>query len=535
MVPAMASTLLTLQTLLRDQGFDAYLVPRADACFGEEVRPHDERLRAVSGFGGSAGLAVIRAGGGHTLLVDGRYAAQARSALAGQDWEVLEGGLDLVAPALAGQRVAYDPWLFSANQLRALTSADLIAHPDNLVDAAWADRPHFASAGPYDLSMQLAGETAEDKRTRMAAACAGRSLLITQPDALAWLTNTRGSDLPSTPVCVQFGLLRPDATVETYSPEHRAGLLAALKTDETVQYDPATTSQALVAALGTRGQAHACPIQQAKATKNAAEIAAMRAAHQHDAQALGAFLDWFDVQDKTKLTELDLVAKLADCRARNPAYLGPSFETICGAGPNGALPHYRVSAATNRRLHNGDLIVLDSGGQYPGATTDVTRTLSVGTVSEDRRQHFTLVLKGLITLTRQQFPVGTTGHQLDVLARAALWNAGLNYNHGTGHGVGAGLGVHESPPNLSPRPRTPAADWALRPGMVFSNEPGFYAEGSHGIRCENLLLVVERAPGWLGFETLTQVPFDPHLIVWDLLSDSESDWLRAYQEEGAIS
>ena len=531
----MADTILgDLQNLISARGYAAYLVPRADACFGEEVRACDERLRAVSGFGGSAGLAVVTASGPSILLVDGRYSVQARASLPSEIWDVREGGLSLVVDELAGKRVAYDPWLFTPGQLRALDAAELMAEAENLVDLAWVDRPEPSSAPIKDLPIELAGESSTDKRARMAQACEGRRLLITQPDALAWLLNQRGSDLPSTPVTVAFGLMKADGEVQTFSPEDREGLLAALAKGE-IQYDPATTSAALIDAVGERGVAKACPIQAAKAIKNKSEIEAMRAAHAVDGRALTAFLGWFAEQDKTELTELDLAHKLAEFRAQNPEYAGPSFETISGAGPNGALPHYRVSEVSNRKLSDGDLIVLDSGGQYPGATTDVTRTLAVGTVSEEKRRHFTLVLKGMIALTLQQFPEGTTGHQLDVLARAALWNAGLNYNHGTGHGVGAGLSVHESPPNVSPNARTPAADWALKPGMIFSNEPGYYLEGSHGIRCENLLLVAQKSEGWLGFETLTKAPFDTDLVIWELLSDREAEWLRVYQAEVSCS
>lgn len=518
-----------LQAILGERQIDAYLVPRADVFFGEEVRACDERLAAVSGFGGSAGLAVVRAKGRSDLLVDGRYATQAKATIEGPDWRIIEGGLSDVVASLEGCCIGYDPWLFTPGQLKVLEELDLRAEPENLVDLAWADRPSMASSDPTPLPLDLAGEESSDKRTRMAAACEGRSLLITQPDALAWLMNWRGDDLRHTPVHLAFSLLSPDGGVQVFAPEALADLLLALDKAGAVQFDPAVTSAALVKALGEQGVAAPCPIIAAKAVKNAAEIEAMRAAHTADGGAVAAFLGWYADQDQTSLTELDLVTKLAEFRQAVPGYAGPSFETISGAGPNGAIPHYRVSEASNRQLQEGEFVVLDSGGQYPGATTDITRTIPVGQASEQMRRDFTLVLQGVINLTLQQFPVGTTGHQLDVLARSALWNAGLNYNHGTGHGVGAGLSVHESPPNVSPRPRTPATDWALKPGMIFSNEPGLYMEGEYGIRCENLLLVVEKSEGWLGFETLTKAPFDEGLIVWDLLTPAQAGWLKKYQ------
>ena len=537
----MAETLKHLQTLLLQKGYDAYLVPRADVFFGEEVRPGDERLAAISGFKGSAGLAVVRARGQSTLLLDGRYSAQAKADLEGEAWTVVQGTLETAVPDLTGLRLAYDPWLFTPDQLRPLAHLEPapVAEPDNLIDQIWQDRPAVPQSAPYDLPPHLTGETSQAKRQRIANACQGRSLLITQPDSLAWLMNWRGHDLPTTPTHLAFAILNPDGEVQVFAPEDRAGLLGALDTisalgADSIQYDPTVTSQALGDAIAhhgdSQGVAAPCPIRAAKAVKNTAEIAAMRAAHQVDGQAVTAFLTWFAAQDKTELNELDLSHKLAAFRAEADGYAGPSFETISGSGPNGALPHYRVDEVSNRRLQDGDFIVLDSGGQYPGATTDVTRTLAVGTVSEVMRRNFTLVLQGMINLTLQQFPVGTTGHQLDVLARAALWNVGLNYNHGTGHGVGAGLSVHEAPPNVSPMARTPTEDWALKPGMIFSNEPGYYQVGAYGIRCENLLLVVERAPGWLGFETLTQVPFDETLVDWALLHPQQVEWLREYQE-----
>ncbi len=525
------SLLNDLQAVLGERGLDAYLVPRADAFFGEEVRACDERLAAVSGFGGSAGLAVVRAKGRSDLLVDGRYSTQARATIEGPDWLVTEGRLSHILESLEGCRIAYDPWLFAPGQIKVLADLDTIAEPENLVDLVWQDRPSQAASAPTPLPLDLAGEDSAAKCARMAEACQGRSLLITQPDALAWLMNWRGRDLIHTPVHLAFGVLSPAGAVQVFAPDARADLLAALEAAGQVQYDPGLTSAALVEALGEQGMAAPCPIIAAKAVKNAAEIEAMRAAHAADGQAVSKFLNWYAAQAQTELSELDLVAKLAEFRAAVPGYAGPSFETISGAGPNGAIPHYRVSEASNRQLQAGEFVVLDSGGQYPGATTDITRTLPVGAVSERMRRDFTLVLQGMINLTLQQFPVGTTGHQLDVLARSALWNAGLNYNHGTGHGVGAGLSVHEAPPNVSSNARAPAADWALKPGMIFSNEPGLYLEGEYGIRCENLLLVVERSEGWLGFETLTQVPFDEALIVWDLLTEAQASWLKTYQAQ----
>lgn len=523
-------TLLNLCSVIEQKGLDAYLVPRADTFFGEEVRLCDERLKAVSGFGGSAGLAVIMSFGPHILLVDGRYVLQATESFSDQPWEVHEGGLSLMAGKLASKKVGYDPWLFTTEQLSVLSGAHLIPLPDNLVDQAWDDRPSFESMDTFELAADVVGEVWTDKCSRILAQCDGNNLLVTQPDALAWLANKRGSDLVTTPVQVAFGLLKVGGHLEIYLPEDRDALLTALSMGP-IQFDPASTCEAIVKHLGDRGIPKSCPIKAAKAIKNIGEIEAIRAAHSKDGKALTAFIDWFEEQDKPTLTELDLVTKLAEFRRQSNDMISPSFDTICGSGPNGALPHYRVSETSNRQLVNGDLIVLDSGAQYPGATTDVTRTLAVGEVSDERRNQFTLVLKGMIALTLQQFPVGTTGHQLDVVARIALWNERLNYNHGTGHGVGAGLGVHESPPRLSAHPNLPVSEWALKPGMILSNEPGFYQEGSHGIRSENLLLVIEISPGWLGFETLTKAPFDESLIVWELLSPKEAAWLKNYQAD----
>ena len=508
--------LARLQALMVQRGVETYLVPRADCFFGEEVRACDERLAYISGFDGSAGAALVSASGKSRLFVDGRYTLQAATQIDLDAWDIIEGSPEGFAVC--------DPWLVNAK-------ADYAPIAENLVDLIWETRPAVQGGQPYDLPLDLTGKLSADKRREVLPPDA--DLLITQPDALAWLMNWRGTDLVNSPVHLAFALLRQSGAVEVFCPEDRAGLLAAL-TGKT-QFDPATTSKALADALGVDGQAAPCPIRRAKAQKNSAEINAMRAAQGADTRAFAKFFAWFECGAIDAIdSELDIVRQLETFRREDPGFSAPSFDTICGSGPNGAIVHYRVTEASNRRLERGDFIVLDSGGQYPGATTDITRTLAVGEVAHDMRRAYTLVLKGLITLTTQQFPVGTTGHQLDVLARSALWNAGLNYGHGTGHGVGAGLNVHEAPPNISPRALSPAADWALKPGMIFSNEPGYYEAGRFGLRLENLLLVEARAPGWLGFETLTYVPFDETLVVKALLTEGQREWLSAYQRKSRI-
>jgi Xaa-Pro aminopeptidase len=559
--------LAALRRLMAEQSLDAVLVPRGDEHLGEYVPPSAERLSWLTGFTGSAGLAVIlkdRA----ALFVDGRYTLQAAQQAPADLYEIhhlmTEPYGAWLAEALAsGARVGFDPWLHAASAVKALTAdleaAGITAVPlaANPIDAVWTDRPAppTAPAVPHDLA--YAGVSSEDKRARIGAALAESGLgatVLTQPDSIAWLLNIRGGDVPNAPLPLSFALLNADGHVELFiddrklSPATRAHLgnsvtasppdrfgpaLDALKgLGKPVRLDPANTPAWVVERLKAADIAVSAgvdPCQLPKAIKNAAEIAGTRAAHERDGVALVKFFTWLSGAMETRPpTEIEASERLAEFRAAQDLAMGPSFDTISGAAEHGAIVHYRAMPETDKRLAHGMMYLLDSGGQYLDATTDVTRTMALGAPTPDMRRHFTLVLKGHIGLGRARFPKGTTGGQLDALARAPLWDAGLDYDHGTGHGVGSYLSVHEGPQRIFKNGAAP-----LEPGMIVSNEPGYYKTGAYGIRIENLVLVraaeiADAERPMLEFETLTLAPIDRNLIDVAMLTPVERHWVDTY-------
>ncbi|MBW7055473.1 aminopeptidase P family protein [Paracoccus bogoriensis] len=543
------------------RGLDGVIVPRADAHQGEYVADADARLAWLTGFTGSAGFAVVladRAG----VFIDGRYRVQVRDQIdlrhfAPVNWPetCLSDWLSEGLPQ--GGRVGFDPWLHSRRDIEALekalhgTAIALIALDENPVDAIWTDRPAPPVGAARIHPDDLAGESAAQKRARLAAdlrAAGHAAALMTLPDSISWLLNIRGSDLPRNPVVQSFAVLSDSGQVALFADAGKFddslrahlgnevsilppdGLAAALTDLEgPVRLDPGSAPEAAFRILEAAGTAIARgpdPAILPKAVKNAAELAGMRAAHRRDGLAMVRFLAWLDAQDHASLTEIDLVRRLEDLR-REAGILDISFDTIMGAGPNGAIVHYRVTQATNRRLVPGDLLLVDSGGQYADGTTDITRTLALGQARADVVAPFTAVLRGMIALSRARFPRGVGGAHLDALARQFLWSQGMDFDHGTGHGVGAALCVHEGPARISR-----ASDMPLRPGMILSNEPGYYREGSFGIRIENLVVVTEAEaePGraMLGFETLTLCPIDRRLIDRAALAPEERAWLDDY-------
>ncbi len=557
--------LAALRAEMARAGLDGFLVPRADAHQGEWVAARDERLAWLTGFTGSAGFCAVtadRAG----LFVDGRYRLQAREQVALDHFTPLDWPETALADWLKqalpdGGRVGFDPWLHVRKEIdelrRALDGSGIeLAETDNLIDRIWTDRPP-PPAGPIMAHpLDLAGESAADKRARLGRELAERgakAAVLTLPDSICWLLNIRGRDLPHMPVVLAFALLHADARVDLFVDPARADAalrahlgagvalhppgtfaeaLAAL--EGPVLVDPATAPLAVAGLLERAGVAvidGADPCILPKARKTAAEIAGMRAAHRRDAVAMARFLHWLDgLGDDPGVTEIDVVERLEAFRRDTGQLVDISFETICGAGPHGAIVHYRVTRDSNRPVRGGELLLVDSGAQYADGTTDITRTVAIGPVDPAARRAFTLVLKGMIAVSRARWPKGLAGRDLDPLARAALWRAGMDYDHGTGHGVGAFLGVHEGPQRIS---RLSAV--ALEPGMILSNEPGHYREGAWGIRIENLVVVREAAPPagaddrpMLEFETLTLAPIDRRLIDAARLSPSERDWLNAY-------
>ncbi len=557
--------LAALREVLAQYGLDGFLVPRADAHQGEYVAPRDERLAWLTGFSGSAGIAIVLP---HTagLFVDGRYRVQARaqvdtSLISPVPWPDTKPGDWLREQMPNGAVIGFDPWLHTPEQIDRLEhdlagSEITLRRCRNPVDAIWPDQPG-PPAGPVLLHPEgLAGQASGDKRAAIAAVLRKqgcRAALITLPDSLCWLLNIRGGDIAHNPVVQAFGVLHDDARVtlflepERATPELRdhlgadvtlrppAALEAALRTLQgPVRLDPATAPLYLadtLAEAGVETRAGQDPCILPKARKSAAEIAGMEAAHLRDGAAMVEFLCWLDAEAPNgNLTEIDVVRRLEECRAATGRLHDISFDTICGAGPNGAIVHYRVTEATNRAVRPGDVLLVDSGAQYPDGTTDITRTIATGPVPPEARTAATRVLQGMIAMSRARWPKGLAGRDLDALARYPLWLAGQDYDHGTGHGIGAFLSVHEGPQRLSR-----LSEVALEPGMIVSNEPGYYREAAFGIRIENLLVVVEAAPlpgadqrDMLAFDTLTHVPIDRRMIDIAALSAAERAWFDAY-------
>ena len=562
-----ATRLAALRAELARLGIDGALVPRADAHQGEYVAPRDERLQWLTGFTGSAGFCIVLpdvAG----VFIDGRYRTQVKSQVdlarfTPVNWPETKPG-DWIAEHLAKGIIGFDPWLHSEDEIARLSETagpgiSLKPLAQNPVDTIWPDQPGPPQGRAFAHPVALAGETSAAKRARLAAALRAdgqRSAVITLPDSLCWLLNIRGADVPRNPVLHGFAILQDDARVSLFADPAKfdAATLAHLGPEVTLA-PPGAFLPALDAltgpvrldrssaplALRQRLEAAAIPIawgddpcRLPKACKTDAEIAATREAHLRDGAAMVEFLCWLDIEaPKGKLTEIDVVRALEGFRRATNALHDISFDTICGSGPHGAIIHYRVTENTNRRLGADELLLVDSGGQYVDGTTDITRTIALGDPGDQARAAFTRVLQGMIAISRARFPKGLAGRDLDPLARSALWLAGQDYDHGTGHGVGAFLSVHEGPQRLSR-----ISDVPFQPGMILSNEPGYYREGVFGIRIENLI-VVQAAPALPGgddrrqycFETLTFAPIDRRLIVTAALSPGERDWLNTYHAE----
>lgn len=549
-------------------GYDALIIPRADEHLGEYLPPHNERLRWATGFTGSAGVAVVLADSA-AMFVDGRYRVQVRRQVPASlfDYRHLleEPPLEWLLSALEpGARVVCDPrlhtagWFARASALLAGADIALVASVDNLIDRCWSDRPAAQVEPALLLGIEFTGESSRDKRLRIGeqvAAAGADAALVFAPDSVSWLLNVRGTDVPMLPVLQAFAVLSCDGqmTVVTHSkripqgfaehvgdgvtvvPEADAAAFLAGFSGRRVLVDEeganAWTRQ-LLEQGGAELVAGEDPVLLPKAAKNSVEIEGAFNAHLRDAVAETRFLAWLDAEVAAgRLHDEDTLAeKLYDFRSLGEHFHGSSFDTISAAGSNAAMCHYNHRDADEPgKLEMGSVYLVDSGGQYTDGTTDITRTLAIGEPGEELRRLYTLVLKGHIALDQARFPVGTTGTHLDALARQFLWREGFDYDHGTGHGVGAFLSVHESPQRI-------ARAWnstVLAPGMIVSNEPGYYRDGGFGIRCENLLVVTEvtDCPGdvpMLGFEALTLVPFDNRLLMPELLSAQELAWLDAY-------
>ena len=563
--PQQAARLAALRAELARRGLDGFVVPLSDEHQGEYVARRSQRLAWLTGFTGSAGMAIVLAERA-ALFVDGRYTLQAVAQVDGSLYEhrhVSDEPADawLREHLSADAALGYDPRLHSAHGRDRLTApckavgARLVPCEDNPIDALWADQPPPPLGPIAPHPVRFAGKEAGEKRQTIAAQLAERgadAAVLSAPDSIAWLLNVRGADVANSPLPHSFAIVHGEGGVDWFvdrrkllpevpahlgnavrvdAPDALAGVLDGLaKAGKAVLVDGAATPVWMVDRL-TEGGAKVIrgtdPCALPKACKNEAELTGIRAAHRRDGAALTRFLAWLAAAPPGSVTELDAVDRLASMRAGGEHFRGPSFDTISGAGPNGAIVHYRVTAETNRTLEPGSLYLVDSGGQYLDGTTDVTRTVAIGTPEPEHRDRFTRVLRGHVALATARFPTGTTGAQLDTLARQFLWQAGLDYDHGTGHGVGHYLNVHEGPQRISRL----GAGAALAPGMVVSNEPGYYKTGAYGIRIENLVAVTEADSadtGFLGFETLTLAPIDRALVEPAMLTVDERAWLDAY-------
>jgi Xaa-Pro aminopeptidase len=564
---ASAERLAALRAELKRRGLDGFIVPRADRHQNEYVPPAEERLAWLTGFTGSAGAAIVLATRA-VIFVDGRYVLQVRdqidTALFGVE-HLVDNPPDkwLETNLPAGARFGYDPWLHTAEGAEKLaractaSGATLVPAEPNPIDSVWADRPASPLGRVVVHEAKFAGEAAAEKLARVQAEIGklkSDALIVSDPHNVAWTFNIRGADVSHTPLPLAFASVpkqgRPavyidgrklsnevrdylETLADVREPGAFSDALAALGAAKaTVRLDSATAADALsrtIADAGGTVARGADPITLMKAQKNATEIAGTRSAHLRDGAAVANFLCWFDREAPTgKLTEIDAVAALESFRRDTGALKELSFPTISGAGPNGAIVHYRVTRATNRAIAPGDLFLLDSGAQYQDGTTDITRTIAVGAPTDEMRERFTRVLKGHIAIACAVFPDGTTGAQIDSFARQFLWAAGLDFDHGTGHGVGSFLSVHEGPARISKLGTAP-----LRRGMILSNEPGYYKAGSYGIRIENLVLVTETTVAGAekpmnAFETLTFAPIDRRLIEPKLMTADETAWFDGY-------
>jgi Xaa-Pro aminopeptidase len=557
-------TLLRLslvQTELKKNNLSGYLVPRSDIHQGEYVAACDERLSWLSGFTGSAGICIVgndRAG----VFVDGRYSIQAKKQIK-SPFQVIQWNkknfLQWIEKNIVKGEIGFDPWLHSNKEIIGLSEAFAdkgisFVPSDNLIDKVWLTRPLRVSSQVISYPFKLAGLTAKDKCQQIAEIIRFKkadTAVITLPDSIAWLLNLRGNDVVHNPILHAFLIINGKGKIKLFCENENisnsiSGLenfvkvssvesfeTALTKLKGSILLDETTVPFAAVKILQSNG----CklimgedPIILPKACKNHIELKHARMCHKRDAVHMCEFLSWVDRQSESQFDEIDAVIELENIRRKDENLKEISFDTIAASGPNAALPHYRVNYTSNRTIKKGDVLLVDSGGQYLDGTTDITRTIAIGTQSKEVKDAFTRVLKGLIAISELKFPCGTSGRDIDAFARAPLWKIGQDYAHGTGHGVGHYLSVHEGPQRISK-----FSDVEFKEGMIVSNEPGFYKEGKFGIRIENLILVKNSESktdkSFLEFETLTFVPIDRRLISKSLLDSYELEWINNYHSQ----
>ncbi|MBL0941434.1 MAG: aminopeptidase P family protein [Alphaproteobacteria bacterium] len=561
--------LKNLRTEMQQSHVNGFIIPHSDEHQGEYIPAYAERLKWLTGFNGSAGLAIVTTNKA-ALFVDGRYTLQAQNQVDATLIDIQPLAEILPSSWLReelkkGDRVAYDPWLHTENEIEQYQSvcvsvgAQLVACEDNFINKIWKDQPEYPKTLLSIHEFKYAGKITADKIMGLVHQLNQERIdvvVLTMLDSIAWLLNIRANDLPCTPVAISFALVHKDATIDFFinsdeiTPTSRSHLgnkvrIHPLKEFESVLrqnarqnyrilIDPKTApykiSQIITAERGQVVLGND-PCILPKACKNAIEIAGMKAAHIRDGAALCNFLSWlYSMVPRQTVTEIDAVKMLYQMRSQQSLFKDVSFETISASGSNGAVVHYRVCPESNRIIDPSSLYLLDSGGQYLDGTTDVTRTIAFQTPNPEQKDRFTRVLKGHIAIAQVCFPKGTSGSQIDILARHSLWQIGVDYEHGTGHGVGSYLNVHEGPQSINKRGNSVG----LQPGMILSNEPGYYKPGAYGIRIENLVVVIEKNDiptaehPMLGFDTLTVVPICLNLVDITLLDSTEIKWLNQY-------
>ena len=557
-VQIFSERLQALRTQMDAHEIDGWVIGREDMYQGEEVPAGDERLAYVSGFTGSAGTAIVFADRA-ALFSDGRYSLQMQNQTDADVWSChtmpdVGIGTWLKEQELSGMTVGVDARLITLSAFDKLSAVmreaglSLKAVMFNPVDMMWHDRPMSEAKPAFAMDVQIAGEAIDSKLDRLANKVTDfgcDAVLLSRADAVNWLANIRGYDLACTPVTLAFALFHREngliilADRQRMLPvmnEHMA-VVPLEQLDELLEplagcdfmIDPASLPKALhevILEAGVNIVTAPCPVTKMKAQKNPAELDGFRKAHQIDGVAMAEFLCWLDQADVSQMRESALADKLLSMRAGHSDFIASSFETISGSGPNGAIVHYRAIAGQDSLIQNDSLYLLDSGAHYRFGTTDITRTILIGDADPEMCRAFTAVLQGHIALARAHVPVGTTGLQLDTIARTPIWSAGLDYAHGTGHGVGHVLSVHEGPASISKR-----GQLAVSAGMVLSNEPGYYKAGSWGIRIENLIAVkASSQDGFIEFETLTMAPIDRRLIDRAMLSEAETAWVDIYHQ-----
>ena len=569
-----ADRLAALREQLKADRLDGFVVPLTDEHMSEYVGSYAQRLAWLTGFEGSAGSAVVLPEEA-AIFVDGRYTLQVRSQVDGKHWSYQSVPETSVADwlkehAAEGARIGYDPWLHTrdwvkkAKESLASRGAELVAVGENPIDKIWRDRPEASKAKLIVQPDEYAGKGAAEKRTDIAEWLEEKgadAAVLSALDSIAWAFNVRGQDVTRTPVALAYAIVNSDGTADLFvagekvGPDVQQHLGNGVRLHErhefedalaqfagkTVAVDPERAVAAIFDGLekaGAKVIAVRDPTVLPRALKNAVEIAGQKAAQARDGAAIARFLHWVDEEAPGgEVDELIASDRLEAIRRESPELRDLSFDSISGAGPNGAIVHYRSSEKTNRKLEQGSLYLIDSGGQYVDGTTDITRTVPIGEPTDEMRDRFTRVLKGHIAVATAVFPKGTRGTQLDSFARRPLWEAGLDYAHGTGHGVGSFLSVHEGPQRIAPVTSSQSGgDEPLAAGMILSNEPGYYKTGEYGIRIENLVLVVEKEIAgaekeMLGFETLTFAPIDRRLIDKAMLSPAEIEWLNDYHRQ----